>query len=310
METFELPIVDIGAIGLGATETKNEDLKSIGVSIRKAIESSGFCYLSNHGVDETLIDEYMTVSLDFFNQPEQLKRDFEREKGGIFGWAGYEKEVVNHARPGDLKECFNFKPSECPDEWAHDDKFRKVNISMFQSLSPLALRICDALSLAIGLEKDFFRKNHALMGTDGNATIMRSNFYPALSPEKVIQPGQVRIGEHADYGTLTLLYQDMIGGLEMKVPQKGYLPAPPVPGTFLINFGEILQRWTADDLLATEHRVPVPEDDSARHKCRQSFGFFLNPDNDAVIECTDKSDKYEPIKTWDFLRSKAGANYQ
>lgn len=304
-----IPIVDLGAIGLGATDTKDEDLRSVGVSIRRAFQTVGFCYLSNHGIEAPYIEAYMKAAREFFNQPDTKKRDFEKTKEKLFGWVGCEWETLNLDRPADLKESFNFKPCEFPDEWTHDQVFRKLNFSMFEKSSKLALRICDALSLSLGLDKDFFRKAHTMVGSNGNETSLRTLYYPALSTDKVIKPGQIRCGEHTDYGTITLLYQDASGGLEVKVPEKGYVPAHPVPGTILINIGSLMQRWTADDLHATEHRVVIPEEEVTKRQCRQSMAFFVLPDNEAVVRCTDGSDKYKPVTCMEYLMSRIEPTY-
>ncbi|XP_046543310.1 2-oxoglutarate-dependent dioxygenase htyE-like [Haliotis rubra] len=146
------------------------------------------------------------------------------------------------------------------------------------------------------------------MGRKGNSTSIRSNYYPPLTGP--VKPGQVRFGQHSDFGTMTLLFQDGIGGLEMMKTDDVYVPAKPIPGAIVVIIGDLMQRWTADQLKATKHRILVPESEVKKRQYRQSFGFFVNPDDDTIIKSLDGSDKYEPICTLDYLKHVFFQMYQ
>ena len=124
-----------------------------------------------------------------------------------------------------------------------------------------------------------------------------------------IKPGQVRLGAHDDYGTITFLYQDDVGGLDLKRPGVGFVPATPVPGTLVVNTCCLLQRLTADRFIAAEHRVLIPEEEIRRRKYRQSIVFFTNPDSEFEVKCLNGSDKYGPIKSIDYIRYRVLKGY-
>ncbi|XP_063403485.1 uncharacterized protein LOC134687263 isoform X2 [Mytilus trossulus] len=88
-----------------------------------------------------------------------------------------------------------------------------------------------------------------------------------------------------------------------------YVPATPIPGTIVVNIGDLMQRWTADKLKATKHRVLNPSNEQQRRQNRQSMAFFVHPDDKLMIECLDKSNKYEPISSIDYLNSRFKATY-
>jgi isopenicillin N synthase-like dioxygenase len=124
----------------------------------------------------------------------------------------------------------------------------------------------------------------------------------------------------SDYGTITLLFQDDRGGLEVLSPKGGFVPATPIPDTIVVNAGDLLQRWSNDVIRSTEHRVvsprTPPQDD--HFPARYSIAYFCNPNWDATIECLDgcygdaqggKEKKYTPINTHEYLVSRLKATY-
>jgi len=124
----------------------------------------------------------------------------------------------------------------------------------------------------------------------------------------------------SDYGTITLLFQDDRGGLEVLSPKGGFVPATPIPDTIVVNAGDLLQRWSNDVIRSTEHRVvsprTPPEDD--HFPARYSIAYFCNPNWDATIECLDgcygdaqggQEKKYTPINTHEYLVSRLKATY-
>ena len=91
-----------------------------------------------------------------------------------------------------------------------------------------------------------------------------------------------RCGEHSDYGTLTLLYQDELGGLEVKGVEGGWIQADPLPGCLLVNVGDLLEVVSGGRYPATRHRVRVPEQELRRRTSRQSIVFFVHPDDEVA----------------------------
>lgn len=305
-----IPVIDFDRLGLHrkAENIGAMALKEVGVQVKEAFSTVGFCYLKNHGIDQELVDHYMEVSRDFFQQPVEEKIKHVRGTELNFGWVAVEREKLNPERPGDLKEAFNYLPADDPDDWP-SAKFQQTSRDMFKCCAELSHLVCDALSVGLNLGETFMRDAHKRVGLKGNPTTLRSLYYPPIPPESKIKPNQIRLGEHSDYGTITLLFQDDIGGLEVNIPGIGFVPATPIPGTVVVNIGDLMQRWTADSLTATKHRVLIPEVEFKKRKHRQSVAFFVHPDDNYVIECLDGSKKYEPITSIDYLNYRFSVTY-
>ncbi|XP_013409545.1 2-oxoglutarate-dependent dioxygenase mpl2-like [Lingula anatina] len=140
-----------------------------------------------------------------------------------------------------------------------------------------------------------------------NQTAIRTLHYPPAGQNRVFQSGQLRCGEHADYGSLTLLFQDS-PGLEIMTEAGKWIPVSPVAGTVVINIGDMLQRWSSDRLPSTRHRVTFGGKEE-KSVPRQSLALFMNPDTDTVIRCLDGSDKYQPVTMKEYLAMKHKAAY-
>ncbi|XP_046556650.1 proline hydroxylase buaE-like isoform X2 [Haliotis rubra] len=311
MANTVIPIVDFEKYGLHITDpgsVRSEVLEDTANGICDAFSTVGFVYLVNHGIEQSKIDVMFQSSKDFFSQPTEVKETCARNKSiGNHGWVGLEVEKLNPDRPaGDLKECFNFTPSE-DGSWP-SDSFRSTFFSFFSDCKQLSMRVLDVLSIGLKLEnKNFLSECHDLIGRKGCPTTLRSLYYPPLS--ECVKAGQVRCGEHSDYGAITLLFQDGIGGLEVMNTDDIYVPAHPVPGAVLVNIGDLMQRWTADKLKATKHRVLVPEAELKKRQSRQSLAFFVHPNDEVIIRCLDGSDKYEPISSIDYLNYRFNVTY-
>ncbi|KAK2192836.1 hypothetical protein NP493_21g00015 [Ridgeia piscesae] len=154
-------------------------------------------------------------------------------------------------------------------------------------------------------DPNYFKNQHK----KGDISGPRYLYYPAITSQTDVKPNQIRCGEHSDYGSITLLFQDDVGGLQLRSRNGKFVPATPKAGTMYINIGEVLQRWTADKLISTEHRVVIPETPSDREKVRMSVVYFAQPDRDCLIQCLDGSDKYEPITSLELLSRRLKATY-
>ena len=306
-----IPILDCSAVGLNVIDSNLADanIEQFGKEITIAFKSSGFCYLTNHGVDKKLIDGYMRVSRSFFAQPDEVKCKHLHTKERNFGWVAVEREAINPERPGDLKEAFNYFPADDDGRWPDIEDFQKYSKLMFDKCAMLAKRLCDCLSVGLGLDKEFMSTAHKSIGTKNNSTTLRTLYYPAITDDSVLKPGQIRLGEHSDYGSITLLFQDDIGGLEADIPGNGFVPVTPIPGTVVVNIGDLMQRWTSDALIATKHRVLIPEVEFRKRKSRQSVVCFIHPDDDYLIKPLDGSGKYQPITNGEYLHQRLNATY-
>jgi isopenicillin N synthase-like dioxygenase len=138
---------------------------------------------------------------------------------------------------------------------------------------------------------------------------LRVRNYPAL--QTAPEPGQLRAGPHSDYGSLTILKtEDRPGGLQVAGKAGEWQDVPHVPGSFVVNIGDMMARWTNDRWVSTLHRVANPPPELAAHSRRQSLVFFHNPNYDAVVEClpgcsdAGTPPKYAPTTSGGHLREK------
>lgn len=124
----------------------------------------------------------------------------------------------------------------------------------FDQCKALHMEVMRAIAVGMSLPAAFFYK----FVDDGDNTL-RLLHYPAVRKDVFqINPGQVRAGEHSDYGSITLLFQDDRGGLQVKSPNDQFVDATPIEGTCVVNAGDLLARWSNDTIKSTVHRVVEP----------------------------------------------------
>lgn len=168
----------------------------------------------------------------------------------------------------------------------------------------LAHRVMLAVAYGLNLEDvNFFRKCHNTFLRPSGSNL-RLLWYPPI-PDEII-PGQQRLHNHTDYGTITFLLQLDRGGLEAKTREGRWVRAEPIANTVLVMTGDLIQRWTANRIMAVVHHVRNPESEAVSKSVRRCIAFFFHPDGDFVIRCLDGSDTYETITDDQFYASREG----
>jgi len=217
-----------------------------------------------------------------------------------------------------LKEAFNVgkevntekleQKSLVKNKWlAGKEEFRETVLAFYEACTEAASNVLRAFAISLELPEDFFEASH----NQQNHT-MRLLHYPPI--QQTPQSGQIRAGEHSDYGSITLLFQDAIGGLEVQTIQGEWIEAPPIPGTVVVNTGDLMERWTNHEFRSTKHRVRNPTDKRAERD-RYSVTFFCHPNNDAEIACLEscqgpeRPPLYPPISAGEHLLSLLRATY-
>ncbi|WP_375511716.1 isopenicillin N synthase family dioxygenase [uncultured Nostoc sp.] len=291
-----IPIIDLTAFTNGNTITRQNIIKQI----YQACHEIGFMYLQNSGISKDLIRQVFAYSKSFFNLPLEVKqKQAWSDEFSNTGYVGLERERLDPNKPGDLKEAFNV------------NKQAAIGIdasilAFYDSCTELANTVLQAYALALELPEDFLITRH----NQQNHTL-RSLHYPPLqiSPKA----GQVRAGEHSDYGSITLLFQDDVGGLEVQTASGEWIAAPAIPDTVVVNTGDLMQRWTNHVFCSTKHRVMIPSD-SRVNQSRYSMAFFCHPNDDTEIACLESCQKeqlpfYPPILAGEYLLSRLQATY-
>jgi len=276
-----LPVIDVGPLAGGV---QTPAAAAVAGQIEAACRERGFFYVTGHGVPDSLLAELADASAEFFALPLADKMEIAMARGGR-AWRGYFPvgAELTSGRP-DLKEGLYFG-TELPDDDPRvlaGQPLHGGNLFPRQvaRLRPLVLAYLDALTaagqavlagvaLSLGLDPGYFAT-----GYTADPTILFRIFHYPPSPPHDESWG---VGEHTDYGLLTLLAQDDSGGLQIAAPE-GWIDAPPLPGTLVCNIGDMLDRLTGGWYKSTAHRVR-----NLSGHGRLSFPFFLDPGFDAEV---------------------------
>lgn len=224
----------------------------------------------------------------------------------------------------DLKESFEIGRDDVPampNNWPSGDdeavEFKKTMTAFHDACKELHIEVMRAIAVGMGLPEAYFDSYTSA----GDNTLRLLHYPPA--PAEVFRSNklQVRAGEHTDYGSLTLLFQDERGGLQVRSPQGTFVDATPIPGSVVINAGDLLARWSNDAIKSTLHRVVEPPrketaGEDGVYPARYSVAYFCNPNFDSQIEAIegtyggDKGErKYEGINSGDYLEMRLAATY-
>ncbi len=274
---------------------------------------TGFLVLSGHGVSDAVIADQWTAVQAFFDQPAEIKAKVAAPYPGYpYGWLGPDREALAASRgevtPPDLKESFNggplMIPAGIPDKDAYDfcyqptlwpdlPGFRVAWEGYYTTMEALAARIMAAFAEALGLHPEHFAPF-----IEQPVSALRALCYPATTGQPL--DGQQRAGAHSDYGSLTILLPQA-GSSGLQIRWDGQWVDVPAPnGTFVINIGDLMARWTSDRWVSTLHRV-IARPDQPR---RLSLAFFHQPGWQAEITPLDGSDTYPPVLSGPYLMEK------
>ncbi|SDP04663.1 Isopenicillin N synthase [Streptomyces sp. cf386] len=278
-----LPVIDISRFS-----APDADRDSFLAELRAAAHEVGFFYVTGHGVPVSLQDEILGAARTFFALPEERRLEIENVNSPQF--RGYTRTGTEHTGGNaDWREQIDIGPERAAlDTGPHDPAYlRLIGPNQWPSAQPelreIVLRwqaealrvsreVLRALAAALGQDEGYFDT----WFDDEAAVYVKIVHYPP----RVAQDADQGVGAHKDYGYLALLQQDEVGGLQVQREDGEWIDAPPVPGAFVLNIGEMLEIATQGYLKATQHRVVSPQSGVERF----SIPFFLGPRLDAVVE--------------------------
>jgi isopenicillin N synthase-like dioxygenase len=277
-----LPVIDVAPLVADGTA---EEQRAVGAELDAACRRFGFFYVTGHGVPEELQDRLERRSRELFALPEDRKAAIAMVHGGRAwrGWFPFEGELTSgrpdrkegvyfgselpedhpRVREGTPLHGANLFPAEVPD-------LRPAVLAYLDAMTALGHRLLRGLALGLGLEAGWFDEQL----TRDPLVLFRVFRYP---PGSGLADERWGVAEHTDYGLLTILHQDDAGGLQVHAPE-GWIDAPALPGTFVCNLGDMLERMTGGRYRSTPHRVRNTSD-----RDRLSFPFFLDPAWDAEV---------------------------
>ncbi len=278
-----IPAISIAALGRDAAATDR-----VVAEIGRACESAGFFYVVDHGVPHDAIDAIFAAARAFFALPQERRDALDVHRSPNFrGYVpmGFKGLGV----PQRLLEAFQIMLELGPDDpdvragsvmhganvWPPDgpgfsaSAFRAAMEPYHDAVWRLSERVLSAFARALGQAPDYFQGYFTKPLTQ-----LRLLHYPPQPPEA----GAQGVEAHTDPGALTILMQDSVGGLETRNRAGQWIAAPPIPYSFVINIGDMMQRWTNGRFVSTPHRVA-----NRTGQGRFSIPFFVNPDYGATI---------------------------
>jgi isopenicillin N synthase-like dioxygenase len=313
-----IPVIDIAAFLAG----RSGALESVARQVHEALTKIGFFVLTGHDVPLPLIRRAFAEARRFHQLPMQKKLALKLNEhiNGymVMGRYAVRTSDINDNDKGDLNEAFFLKRERAPDDplllsgrrfvgpnqWPDEADlpgFRANVLDYVEAMDHFARRFLPAVAVALDLPPGWFDAAF----TDSQFTF-RLSHYPPVAAE----PNQFGIAPHTDSNFMTFLAQTEIPGLQMRMPSGNWLDVPFVPGSFAVNSGDMVRRWTNGRFKSTPHRAlpPVGSD-------RYAIPFFLGPRFDQVIECLpsctgpDNPPRWAPITYADWQQYWYDANY-
>jgi isopenicillin N synthase-like dioxygenase len=304
-----VPVIDLAPLATPG----DAGLDRVTRELVEAAETVGFFYVRNHGVPAALLERAVAASRAFFALPLERKLEVkvsERHRG--FLRAG--EATMKGAKRPDLKESFVWGIDLAdddpvlqaghrllaPNNWpGFMPELRAALVPYLDACNRTGFALLRCFAHALGVSPDTFIAHIEKPVSRGG-----SIFYP---PQPAGQDDQFGVAPHTDFGCLTLLWQDEVGGLEVQGKDGGWVPAPPMADAFVVNVGDLLARWTNDRFRSTPHRVV-----NRAGRSRQSIAVFVDPDFEQIVRPVTRpgeAPRYEPVSVGDYILGRYDASF-
>ncbi|CAL1713681.1 unnamed protein product [Somion occarium] len=314
-----IPIIDLSDISSSDASRR----RALADAIRDACINVGFLYIKNHGIPESLLEDALNASKDFFSQPVEKKMEIDiRNTPNFKGYTALLSSNNDPENAGDMHEGFEFGWEELEAK-ASDEKrandgamaganvwpkdlpgFRENVLGYYYAAVNLGKNLFPLFALALDLPEDFFDDK-----TKNSADIMRVLHYPPQTGP--VDNRVIGIGAHTDFECFTILWQEPgIQALQVLNTQKQWIDAPPIPGTLVVNIGDQLARWTNDVFKSTVHRA-VNRTGVRRYSIPLFFGTDYDVRLEPILSCVspERPPKYEVVTAGDYVKERLKATY-
>jgi len=307
----------------------SRDPAVVGAELDEVCTNVGFFQVVGHGVSERVAERAWDAMIAFFDLPLEERLAVKSQAAGYpYGYIPFSAESLSkslgEASKPDLKEAFSIGPVDVPTKfqgeafqstpegWAWQrnlwpealPEFREAWTDYFRVMLDLGARLMSLFATGLSLPADYFDSS-----IDESPSSLRALRYPAHNVGA--GDGSLRAGAHTDYGTVTILSQDRVGGLEVLTQDEEWAPVETVRGAFVINIGDLMARWTNDRWHSTLHRVIDPEPNSDGEIARRhSMPFFHNANWDADVSALPttvaegQKPRYDAVFAGPHLQSK------
>ena len=316
--TQAIPVIDFRPAFRGDPR----GLEAVSAQVRRASEGVGFFYLAGHGVPQAVIDDAFQASREFHAMSPEEKNRLKIDENNI-GYLGVNQSIqgassvykatrpnynesffITHDRGPDHPDVVAGKPLRGMNQWPEGHhRMRAAMVRYLETLDGVGDRMLPVLACSLEMPADFFAPFFA---NEAHVTL-RFLHYP---PQEVDDDEQFGQGPHTDNSFITILAREDVPGLAVRLPNGEWLAPPVIPGTFLVNLGNMMKRWSNDRFHSTPHGVL---NDSG--KDRYSIAFFYSPNVDSVIECVptcmsaDNPPRYPRAVYRDLVLEFYNANY-
>jgi isopenicillin N synthase-like dioxygenase len=312
IDVDKIPVIDVSKLRSGTLEKAH----AVALEIRHAAEEVGFFYIHNHGIPEPMIKQAYYAAKDFFNLPKELK-DSVKINANHHGYLSVGEAKMDQAERMDLKESFVWGldlPDEHPsvtmenpflgrNQWPTEMlDFKRSVYPFFEAGLQCGRDMMRAFALGMGLPDDSFLK-----ATD--EPIARSSIihYPPQPADLGVE--QFGVAPHTDYGCLTLLWQDQVGGLEVQTHEGEWVTAHAIENPLVVNVGDLMMRWTNEGFKSTPHRVV-----NSKGQERYSMVIAWDPNFDTVVDpsvvCQNGDlPLYLPVNCGDYVLSRFDSSF-
>lgn len=310
-EFTEIPVLDVSPLLAGDTD----ETQALARDFLRAYGETGFGYIIGHGIPERLVADMFEASARFHALPyaQKMKIALNRNHRGFIALdtsTDVTSTLAEVTRPNQSESFMMMREDEAetgdylsgPNLWPDLEGFRETVTAYNDAMCGLAHRLIGLAAKALGT-----RSGELWGHFEPPTTWLRLLYYPPTDPQQIDLYGSA---PHTDFGALTILAQDPVGGLQVQTPKGDWIDAPPRDGAFVVNVGDMLNLWSNGKLRSTPHRVI-----NASGKARYSVPFFYDPSVRATVAplefCLDPMEEKPrtPVQFGQFLRYQLGAAY-
>lgn len=295
-----IPVIDISSLVDGS------DPMPVAKALHAASQGLGFIYIKGHGIPESAIEAARSTALEFFRSDEEDKESV-RVSAKHRGWIGMGGAKMQDDAAADLKESFIWGWQDEDGETPEDHPLRGPNrwpsflphlqrdaMEYFRHAHDVAHHLMRGFALGLDLPEDFFLRSTT-------RPLSRASFVYYPPQPQDLGADRFGVGPHTDFGVLTVLCQDSVGGLQVQDINGDWITAPPIDGTLIVNVADLLARWTDGAYKSTPHRVV-----NRSGQERLSLVLAYDPDPDTMIDARevfgpDHQTENEPITCGDYL---------
>lgn len=304
MKARNIPLIDMNNFEARKPEIADQ--------LWQASSDIGFFQVINHGIAQAQIDEAFEMTERFFALPHEVKVKLPLLKGTNVGWE-FKSQVRPSTGTPDQKESYQITLPRMQDLWPDGNVlpgFKVVMLAFERANWAVGMKLLSCFALKLGFRPDFFTDCHDPLSPEYQSTLRLLHYLPMLGA-KPDDFKAWRAGAHTDFDCLTLLHQRIgQGGLQLcpgkELAELEWTDVAPLPGVITCNIGDMLMRWSDDQLQSTLHRVRMPYPNEYLGS-RYSLPFFCQANRDAIIQGPGKV--YEPISAHDYLQQRIAANF-